>query len=431
MRVFLIIAIFGISVVLMYRKKMNTVIGLPVMALLIGLVAGIPLQGLMSVVVSEGAVRLHQLIAVIIFGATLAEIVKRTGIVEVMIKNTAEFLGDNLILISIFLMLIIALLSTVLAGLGAVVMVGTIVFPIMISLGISKLLAASIFLIGLSLGGTLNLINWTMFIEVLKLSQAEIFHYVIRFLPAALVVAIGFIVIETKREGASSFKLQLPPKAERKKIPVLAFFTPLVPIFIVFASNLSLILLGEARGYDFPILAAMLVGIVYGVGTAPKSAGPKTRLLTRSIFEGITNVAPAIALMIGIGMLLKAVSHPDVKELLSPYISAVMPRTKLSYVLFFTIAAPLSLYRGPLNIFGMGSGLISLMKDTGFLGGPPIMAAIQAVGQLQGVSDPTNSYNVWIANYLGLDVVKIMKKTVAYMWVMTLVGLGIGAWMYF
>jgi hypothetical protein len=398
-------------------------------------VAGIPWKSILTDVISDGALRLDSLIMVIIFGSALAELVKRSGIVEVMIRNTAEFLGDRLVLISVFLMLIIALLSTVLSGLGAVVMIGTVVFPIMISLGISKLLAASIFLMGLSIGGMLNLVNWALYIDVLHLSQGDIFAFVIRYIPVALLIAIAFIWIETRREAPSSFKLRLPPKTVAPSLPVLTYFTPIIPVVIIFIASLAKLLLPAAQdggvGFDFPILGAMFIGIVYGTLTAPKSCGPRVQLLIRSLFEGITHVRAAIVLMIGIGMLLKSVSHPMVKELLTPLMRDVVPGHGWTFILFFTLAAPLSLYRGPLNIWGMGSGLVAIIKDVGILGGAPIMAAIQSVGQLQGVSDPTNSYNVWIANYLGVDVVKIMKKTLLPMWLIAMAGLFIAGAMYF
>jgi hypothetical protein len=332
-------------------------------------------------------------------------------------------LGDRLALISLFLVLVIAVLFTVLSGLGAIVMVGSIVFPIMISLGLSRLLAGSLFLMGSSLGGMFNLINWSLYQEVLKLDQSAILGYTIRFFPIVALVTGAFVVIELRRERVSSFRLQLPQKTETQAIPAAAYLTPILPVVII--------LVAAVFKFNFPIVAAMLAGILYGTLTAPKSAGSKSRMLTQSIFEGIAQVGPAIALMIGVGMLLKAVAHPTVATLLNPVMKSILPRTAAGYVGFFALCAPLALYRGPLNIWGMGSGLVSLMLATGYLPGAAIMGALMAVGQIQGVSDPTNTSNVWIASYLGTDVIKIMKKTLPYVWVMAIAGLGLAALLYF
>ncbi len=424
MRAGLILVLFLIFVVQMIRKRVNTLVGLPVLALLIAAVAGVPPQGILTEVISEGATRLHQPILVILFGATLAELVKRSGIVEVLIKNTAEFLGDRTFLISVFLLLVITVLFSVLAGLGAIVMVGSIVFPILVSLGVSRLLAGCIFLMGLSLGGMLNLFNWSLYTDVLKLTQPDILGYTLRYFPLVLGLSIAFIWLELRREGGSSFKkLEIPPALARAEVPVLAFLTPLVPVALIFTS--------AALRFEFPILGALFIGIVYGTLTLPKSLGDRTRVLTRSMFEGIQSVGPAVALMVGIGMLLKSVAHPTVKELLNPWVALLVPASASGYLLTFVLAAPLALYRGPLNIWGMGSGLVVMMRDTGLMPAPAIMGALIAVGQIQGISDPTNTYNVWIANHLGVDVIRILKRTLPYAWLMAFLGLVLAAALYY
>jgi len=43
------------------------------------------------------------------------------------------------------------------------------------------------------------------------------------------------------------------------------------------------------------------------------------------------------------------------------------------------------------------------------------------------VSDPTNTHNVWIANYVGVDVQRILRATLPYVWVAALGGLVVGA----
>jgi hypothetical protein len=47
---------------------------------------------------------------------------------------------------------------------------------------------------------------------------------------------------------------------------------------------------------------------------------------------------------------------------------------------------------------------------------PPVVlvAAIMAVVQVQNVCDPTNTANVWIANYTGVPIIEITKRTLPY-----------------
>ncbi|MBX3728327.1 MAG: hypothetical protein KF858_04010 [Candidatus Sumerlaeia bacterium] len=60
-----------------------------------------------------------------------------------------------------------------------------------------------------------------------------------------------------------------------------------------------------------------------------------------------------------------------------------------------------------------------------------IMAMLLSVGQVQGICDPTNTHNVWIANELRVDVQALMLKTLPYIWVLAVAGLALGALMYF
>jgi DcuC family C4-dicarboxylate transporter len=441
-----ILGVFGLAVALMYQKRLNTLIGLPLLAVSMGVIVGLSPGRILTEIVTEGAVRLHNPIIVILFGAALAEVVKRTGLVESLIKNTAEFLGDRKLLITLALTLILSLLFTVLAGLGAIVMVGSIVFPILISIGLPNLVAGCIFLFALSIGGMLNLFNWSLYTEVLKLSTTQIREYALYYLPITIAVTVVFIVLELRRSGGSSFKLAVPSPKDESGLSLFAYFTPLVPVFLIFLNPFSKLVLfpafeqlGSPIGgawaailkYEFPITGALLVALIYGVLTAPKKLGSRSQLLTRCMIDGIQSVAPAIALMLGIGMLLKGVGHPDVKALLAPVAQGILPTTGMGYLAFFTLAAPLALYRGPLNIWGMGSGLVAIIQESQTIPTPAIMAALIAVGQIQGISDPTNTYSVWIANYLGVDVVKILKKTIFWSWLMAALGLILAVGMYY
>jgi hypothetical protein len=126
-------------------------------------------------------------------------------------------------------------------------------------------------------------------------------------------------------------------------------------------------------------------------------------------------------------MLIQSVTHPLVLDRVRPLLAAILPGTRLGYVLVFTVLAPLALYRGPLNAWGMGFGLAQMMASAPGLGPAAVMAALLSVGQLQGVSDPTNTHNVWIANYVGVDVQQILRTTLPYVWAAAAVGLVVGA----
>jgi len=51
------------------------------------------------------------------------------------------------------------------------------------------------------------------------------------------------------------------------------------------------------------------------------------------------------------------------------------------------------------------------------------MGLLLSVGQIQGISDPTNTHNVWLANEMRVDVQKVLYNTLPYTWIIAVAGL--------
>ena len=152
---------------------------------------------------------------------------------------------------------------------------------------------------------------------------------------------------------------------------------------------------------------------------------------TKSVLESFESVAPAVILIIGIGMLLNSVNHPNIKDALQPFLQSMSPPNGFFFVVIFTLLAPLTLYRGPLNIWGMGTGIAAILLTTKAMTPEAIMAMLLSVGAMQSVCDPTNTANIWIANFARVDTVDILKRMIVYIWPMIVVALSIAAVMYF
>ena len=149
---------------------------------------------------------------------------------------------------------------------------------------------------------------------------------------------------------------------------------------------------------------------------------------------------PAVVLMFGIGMLLVAIMGPGgelthypngwpVLNIIKPLMAQIVPTNAFMYVLIFTVAAPLALYRGPLNVWGMGYGIAAVFLASGMNPGA-VMGLLLAVGQIQGISDPTNTHNVWLANEMRVDVQKVLWNTITYTLILAIVGLIISSIMF-
>lgn len=439
----LLVLIFIFFAALMYLKKLPALLALPLMAMCLYVVgsfafnfnAGIPfieviknvIKGLLKVVISDGSVRLSNAIFAVIFGSILAQVVKETGIAKTLIRFAAELGGDKPVVVATVLTIVTALLFSVLGGLGGVIMVASLIFPILLSLGIHPQTVGCVFLLGLSLGGTFNFANWQLYKDVLGLTQAQIFSFALPFGGLFFVTTFIFLFLDLKKEKPI-YTFSVPEKSE--KLNILSLFTPIIPIVLVFGMQIYNRLRNEPTGFEFPIITAMLVGIIYGILTAVKN-GEKINTLMKCTYESFAEIAPAVALMIGIGMLFVAVTSTEVSTYMAPLISKLLPSSKIGYLLFFSILAPLALYRGPFNLWGMGSGLVAIILASKTMSAPAIMAALMSVGMIQGVCDPTNTHNVWVANYLKIDVQIILKKTLPYMWILAVVGLLLGSIFYY
>ena len=127
----------------------NLMLGLFVMALLwsgIGVLGGTVTWTDMNTTIFDGGPTGFGPTAVyIIFGSWFGRILVETGIAGTIIRNAVELGGDKPGLTCILLNLVTALIFTTSYGPGAVVAIGVIVFPIMLSLGIPKPLAAGSF----------------------------------------------------------------------------------------------------------------------------------------------------------------------------------------------------------------------------------------------------------------------------------------------
>jgi hypothetical protein len=143
--------------------------------------------------------------------------------------------------------------------------------------------------------------------------------------------------------------------------------------------------------------------------------------LVASAIRGVEDVAPAVVLFMGIGMLLAATQEPQFTAALQPLAGGWL-RNPLAYVLLFGVASPLVLYRGPLNPFGVGIAIFTALYAAHVLPAVVLVAAIMAVVQVQNVCDPTNTANVWIANFTGVPIDTITRRTLPYQTAVAIAG---------
>lgn len=483
-QVLLFLLIFIATALAMFFRKIPALLALPVMAFLISVAGGISIDDTIQYVIGEGALKLNTAYTVALFGSMLSVLLQKTGVAENFIKRGAELAGDNPFIIAVIMLSLITMLFTTLGGLGAIIMVATVVLPIMSLIGIGPLTVVGIFLIGLSMGGILNAGNWAVYVDVMNLTVDEIRPFALTMFSLTFIMALIYIAVQLYRDGHDLnlkktfismglilvlivvlirgyslltesihqfihtglklaattgyyavavvivllFLLSLTrvfkkESSKKQEIYWTAYFTPLIPLLLILFFSMNFI-------------AAFICGLIYGfIATYKKGS---LNVLVQSILEGGGIVMPAVALMFGIGMLLNAIMGPaggwpggwPVLNLLKPLLSMIIPGNGFTFVIIFGLMTPLALYRGPLNVWGMGYGLAAVFLASGMAPGA-IMGLLMAVGQVQGISDPTNTQNVWLANEMQQDVQKVLWNTIPFSWGVALAGLTAAAWMFY
>lgn len=448
----LILAGFFIFAGLMIGRILPAILALPCMAAWIALVVQLPLVVYLNTILLAGSMKLGSAMAVVIFGAMFARVIMKTGVSGTIIKKAAELAGDKPLPLALVLTAATAFVFLGMSGLGAVIMVGSITIPIMISAGISPLVACVLLLFGLQTGLLANAANYGTYIGIFGGEVTASYYLPALCISAA--VTVVFIVRNVKQPGGSASGpgllalsgallkglLALPVNVivsllpqrrpqrksrfqglvkKRDRVPAAALLAPALPLVTVFACK-GLFVFGKAENGMVDPVAASVLGFILASAYAIVLTRPSQliSIFSGSLVESIKDIAGVLFLFMGIGMLVAVVMNPAVAAVLNPLLAAIIPSGRWAVLLFFAVLAPTALYRGPLNMFGMGAGIAALIVSLNLL--PPMVVAgiFLGVQYIQAASDPTNSHNTWIGGFAKVDTAAILKKSLPYTWVM-------------
>ena len=392
-----VLAVFAVFAFLMYRRIVPAIVAVPLMAVVMACVAGVPAAHVADIVTS-GAVALAPVYATVIFGALLARVTLDTGIARALVNLAAEYSGEAPLTLALVLCAVVAVLFTSLSGLGAIMMVGTIVLPVMMTTGVPRVVAATLFLMAFALGFIFNVTNWRFYTQLFGVEPSQMMHYALLLALVDAAALIVYAVVSFARErDYATWAIRRDDDAG-PRVPAIALLTPFLPLVLYFVLRLD------------PILAFIFSALFGAVVTRGTRA---VETLVASAIRGVEDAAPAILLFVGIGMLLTATKTPQFTAALAPLVTG-WTSNPLAFVAIFGLCSPLVLYRGPLNPFGVGIAVFTVLLATHALPPVVLVAAVMAVVQVQNVCDPTNTANVWVANFTGTPIVTITKRTLPY-----------------
>ncbi len=393
-----LLLLFAAFAVMMSLRWMPAIFAIPAMTVAMCLVAGIPLPQV-GTIVTTGATSLAGVYVAVIFGALLGRVTMDTGIARALVNLAAEYGGERPLALALALCAIVALLFTSLSGLGAIIMVGSIVLPIMMTTGVPRTIAATLFLLSFALGFIFNIVNWTFYTHYFGVAPQALTHYaiVLAAIDACALVLYAFVAFRRER-GYATWAVKGDEEARAPRVPAIALLTPVLPLALYYVLHLD------------PTIAFILSALFGVLVTQPRRAIPT---LVAAAIRGVEDVAPAVLLFIGIGMLLVATRTPHFAAALAPF-AGPWVRNPVAFVVLFGLLSPLVLYRGPLNPFGVGIAIFTVLLASHTLPPAILVAAVMAVVQVQNVCDPTNTANVWVANFTGVPIDTITRRTLPW-----------------
>ncbi|MGW7353304.1 TRAP transporter large permease subunit [Streptomyces sp. Z26] len=420
-----ILVIMAAGVAAMLSRKLPTAFALVLLGVAVALVADAPLTGehsLMDSVLQEGSVMLASTMVAILLGSWLGKLLDETGIASTLVRKIVEFGGDRPTVVALGVLGVSLLVGTVTGSAPAAMLAGIIGIPAMVAVGIPKITAAGTILMGIAAGMPFELPVWQFFSTALDLEVSTVRGFMLKLFPFALFFAVLFVLVESRRKGVEhAWSLRAPEKRDSRArrlgdAPWYALFTPAVPMVL-------------ALGFELAIIPSMLAGVLYALVTTTRPREMNARLL-RTLYAGFEVAAPPIALFVAIGVLLTAVQLPGAVEALEPLVKAVSPQNQVLFVLLFTLLVPLCLYRGPLNVYGLGAGIAGVLIATGIYPAMAVLGLTTSYNQVLGVSDPTSTQTVWSAQYSGVSPQQVMVRTLPYVWCVALGGLCVTAALY-
>ena len=340
----------------------------------------------------------------VIFGAWFGRVILQTGIASTLIKKTTEMGGDKPAITCILLSIVTTAIFSSLFGAGAVVAIGVIVLPILISLGIPKKCAIVSYTLSIGAGMFINPVlnsQYSGFFTDWTINNNLAWGFTM--MAIQMVFTIGVILFYTrKKRVTSAWAAEAPQRKKLDFAPTPALIAPILPVI------LNLI--------GLPIILGFIIAGFYALAVCGKlkSFSQACRTLNKDFYDGVVDAAPLVGFLLVLPMFNKAAT------LCSPYFNAVLgniiPDNKLLLVVIFCIIAPLGLFRGPLTLFGCGAALLGILQGFGlpssFLA--PLFIIPSTVMNVSCCI--TQSWIAWGIGYTKVPTKEYMKTSIVVGW---------------
>jgi H+/gluconate symporter-like permease len=406
------------TALLIVSRRLPTLVGLVGLAVVVALLGGAPWGGTAGVsggVIAAGSIMLASTMIAVLLGSWLAAVMEEAGIATTLVRKIVELGGESPYFVAIGMFIAATLVGMVAGSAPAAMLVGLVGIPTMIAVGLPPTTSVGIILIGMAAGEPLQQTDWQFYTTATHVSLSTVRSFGISIFPIVLVIGVAYAVIETWRRGrvrtwAMTIQAAVGDEdaalARRVDAPWYSLLSPLVPIIC-------------ALGFDMQITTSLLLGVLYALFTTTHPRNWTQRGL-KTAYRGVQIAGPALLLYVSIGMILSSVELPTTVAALKPYASLLELHNVVLFVVVLSILVPLALYRGPLNLHGMGAGIASVLIVSKVYKPHTVLGAFWGFNLVQTSADPTTSQDAWAAGYAGVRPEEVMVRTLPYAWIMAI-----------
>jgi len=362
----------------------------------------------------------------ILFGSWFGRVLIQTGIARTIIRKAVELGGDKPALTTVLLCIVVGVIFTASYGAGAVVAIGVIVFPIMLSLGVNKTLATGSFVMAVSSGlyfnsALLNQAKGTMKGEMLNPKVAD-YNFATgswyAFAGIAMAVSLAAIILLVMFNTRKSSRVQswaapeVDTTTEQKNVSLVACLAPLIPVALIIC---GLVIPWLSNQGGFSSILAIIIAVAWALlFTGNMKSWQKVgSLVEKTFLDGTTDVGLVLAFLLFMQMFAKAAGACS--GLLKPIVEPILPGNAFFLFLAFGILGFMALFRGPLTIWGAGTATFAILAASGHYQLALLFPLFYVMSTAVNTSVcPTQSWVSWAIGYNQVSIKDHLIRVLPY-----------------
>jgi hypothetical protein len=411
-----------VGLVIFAMRGGNLIFGFLLSALAWAIIGHVPCMATVNDVIQKGAESYGPTAIVVIFGSWFGRMLVETGIAGSLIRRAAELGGDKPLITTILVSLVTTFIFTSTFGVGAVIAIGVIALPVLLSIGVAERIAVPVFTMSI---GAAMYINQVLFKQIVMFFPPDAVPFTGRYFKfgiTAMVLSIAVIVLMLIYNLAIRRQVKAwavsTPQVNVVHVPAIAYIVPIVPVLM-------------AVIFQWPPLPGMILAIVLTLVTSRKLLPWKNAqsMLLRSLKDGTTDVALLLGMLFTLAMFGAAAGKVAgiFKAVLGPFI----PSNPWTIAITFGALAPLALFRGPLMAWGAGSATIAILVAMKIFPPALLLPLVYVPSISMAIAMcPTQSWNLWAISYTKLSITEHLKTGVGWAWLTVIINALLAVYMF-